>query len=120
MRLALILAFVSSVFLTTERAEARPGGDRVAEAKKAKKKTVDKPKAAAKAPAKSTKSAKKSKKKVEPREEEAPVAEPKEEVKVEEEKPAKKNSAVVKPGGAAVSQAGDDEVPRTHETKKKR
>jgi hypothetical protein len=103
MRFALIAAFVSSVFFTTERAEARPDGDSIVEARKPQKVQRRTARPVAK---KATKKVAAKKKDVADEEVPAPKAEV-----AKAEPPAIKR--------APVAQATDDEVPR-NEPKQKR
>ena len=106
MRLALILAFVSSVFLTTERAEARPRTDQKTQtSKRAKKKVV-------KAPARTAKASRKAKVTAKVDEEETAVRDEDALAPKAEARPAPRRS------GATVSQAVDDEVPRNEPKKR--
>lgn len=111
MRLALIVAFVSSVFLTTEPASAKPRGDQKTETSKRAKKKVK-----AKAPTRTAKASRKPTKAVaKVEDEDAPVVREEDASAKEVARPAR--SAALRRGGS-VAQSTDDEVPRNEPKKR--
>ena len=138
MRLAMIFAFVSCVFLTTERADARPGGDRTAEAKKAPKRKHA-PDARKANLAKSSKAERRSKRAAKVEDDDPVVVDdddastrkvPSKRSKDDDRRVASRKSrddeapkseppSAPKPGGAAVAQATDDETPPDEKHSKK-
>lgn len=110
MRFALLLAFVSSVFLTTDYADARPGAAQKTQTSKRQKK---KPAMRVKAPAKAKATARKPSKvaKVDREDDEEAAA-------AEDAPPAKEEIKAPRRTGASVSQIVDDEVPRNEPKKR--
>lgn len=105
MRLAFILAFVSSVFFTTDLAEARSGGPSVVQARKGKKANkAHKRRAAGSTKAKRTSKREQVSRKEKVRTEEVKVAD-------EEEAPAPPIEAATVVKHAPVAQTNDDEEP---------